>query len=993
MKTINTYIGYKKPYQRLHLLMLGLVLILLGCTNDNSIVDSKSSTDITELSLNLSSQMNPHSLTRGGSKSGTIGLGQMQVLVFEILDDDNEVFSYKAEITKERVSSLVIKAKTSKPGQKFRFVVLANADSQTINENTAKKEALDKFTFSLMGKWNIDSTNPIPMWGESQAITVDREKDLGILLNVALAKADIGLNFKPQTQDSQTDEADGLENFKLKSARVYRTKHKAHVAGHSENSTSSLVGKPNIPTDALYNLASGTASAEILSADQDPLTYEVDFTKDPNGTKIANQILIPESNEVTDATTMDNTACIVIGGYFGKENIKSANPKETFYRIDFAQYNADSTIKNYKSILRNNRYVFNLRSVSGPGFPTPELALNSIPINISLDVQEWNMDPLDMKVQGEYFFSIENRFVTLPTINLDDKREQPQLTDQQKIDFKDFVWVKVGYDSNVPDKAEFLKWQSSGTNKSKYFELIVEDEFLWFGAKPNAPTPEDNTPKEPLKDVLSVKILDMEMDITVDQEALNLIYKIKCATVKVNGKYREDATLNYTHNIELTIVSPRDLKDVGMSSVESPYSLHGQNIHVYTEKRKGISFAFKGKLDDQHATESSVILDNGTSLNVREYKITLDGEGTPTRDPLDPNIGDSPKKGSPMRPIEDLRISTNSILDFGDESVGSISCTTRIIFGYKTKKLLTIGSNAGYRFGYVLEPNTASRALVDANINFGVDQGSAVTMEQFASDYPEVSARNNAFHVKVMTSGSGMDGYHINEAALRDNLNNFRPDIIVVGYATYFRNNDIELLNEYVDKGGVLIMNTEYYPNQSSVSNLLDKVLSISTNGGNRNLSQSEFRFRLPQGPEYKEDMILNGPFGDLRGKNWGTDGYSLFRVKNLPAKTTVYSSIGGDPCFFKYEGLRSNGQPKAFVFNGDGGFISNPKRYIGPNTKALYDYFPFAINDTYQPIPRENFLWNSSGASGYIYNSQLFANILTWAVDYAEQYGYNIDQ
>ena len=977
---------------------IGLLGLLSSCVQDKISSEQTSTKETTELSITIAKQDNNLSptATRANGQTAAVNLDQLQILVFEVLDDNTEIFSYIPQITKKQNNTLTIKAKTSKTNQKFRFIILGNTGIQSLTENTPKQEVLDKYTFTLAGKWNIDATNPIPMWGESAAIVVDRERHIPVLLNLALAKVDIGVNFTTQTQDEQNNEVQGLEHFKLASARVYRTRNKAYVAGSSDGMVNGKIAKPNIPNNVPYNLDNGSSTTDPLEADKGPLFYVTDLSKDPQALdRIVDLIYIPESNLITDNTTMDNTACIVVGGYFGKDNIESAQPKETYYRVDFANYNSDSTIDTYKPILRNHRYVFNIKSVSGPGHPTPDLALNSLPINIGLEVKEWDMLPLNAKVQGEYHFSVTERDVLIPAVNLNDKSELPNLDSEQKEAYENYVWVKVGYDTNIPDKLKpkNMTWATTnGGATSEYFALILEDGYLWFGAKPNAPSPEDISTKSKLEDILTITFMDMKMDIRVEQEPSNLIYNIECESIQVNGKYREDGTLNYTHNIELSIISPTDLYDIGMAEASEPYSLDGEIIHVFSEVRKGISFSYQGTLNESESTLKTVSLRNGDEINVREYKIVLSGQGTPIRDPNDSNQADSPNKDYPMNPIEDLRISTNSILDF-NTTEASLNCDARIFFGYKTKKILTIGSNANYRFGYVLEPNTASRAFVDASVNFGIDPNSTVTIDQYGNDYTEnTTARNNAFDIRVMSRLDGISSYKIDAAKLRSYLSEFRPDIILVGYATNFEEDVANQLNQYLEDGGVLIMNTEYYPFASSIRLLLDKVLGISTNGSNRHLKQSEFLFTLPEGDAYEEDEILNGPFGDLRGKNWGTDGYSLFRVENLPTEDiTVYNRIDNNPCFFKYEGKRKNGKPKAFLFNGDGGFISNPKRYIGPKTQALYDYFPFAIDAAYRPIPRENFLRNDGDVNKYIYNSQLFGNILTWAVDYAETHGYNV--
>ncbi|NLZ72738.1 MAG: hypothetical protein GX905_02820 [Bacteroidales bacterium] len=85
-------------------------------------------------------------------------------------------------------------------------------------------------------------------------------------------------------------------------------------------------------------------------------------------------------------------------------------------------------------------------------------------------------------------------------------------------------------------------------------------------------------------------------------------------------------------------------------------------------------------------------------------------------------------------------------------------------------------------------------------------------------------------------------------------------------------------------------------------------------------------------------------------------------------------------PCVFRHK-------TKPFFFVGDGGFISNGKRYIGESYQGSHVYCPFAINSSYQPVDRINY---TNDKDKTVVNSRFFGNILAWAVDYAEHHGIN---
>lgn len=167
----------------------------------------------------------------------------------------------------------------------------------------------------------------------------------------------------------------------------------------------------------------------------------------------------------------------------------------------------------------------------------------------------------------------------------------------------------LGRDTNIK-KEELHKelkkeWLQPNTDDgSNICDLIIDDEYFWFGAKPNVPAQGDTQVKKELKQVLHLTLFEMDMKINVTQEAKNHVFTIDCANIVVNGKYRRGGELNYTHNIELTLFAPMDLKDVGMADKSTPYTLRGSTIHVYSEKRKGIYFEFKEEIIDEGAQKT-----------------------------------------------------------------------------------------------------------------------------------------------------------------------------------------------------------------------------------------------------------------------------------------------------------------------------------------------------------------------------------------------------
>lgn len=960
--------------------LMTLPLFMGGCSdNYYSSDEGLGNGETVALKLDLTIPDESMAITRSMTTDQEQAINNFQVLVFKV-EGAEEVFSYKAPFTKSSAHELVVEAKVSPNNESYRFVILANADNSIIPVEGASKEAvLDKYLFANQGKWGSQA---IPMWGEyNETFVVTRERYISILLHRAMARVDVGLCFKEQTQDNQTEEVDGLDNFKINSVRVYRTKNKAYAATSDTRMTAGEITTPHVPGTAKYNSNDGGNSGydSLEEADQDPLVYEVDDLANPSGVdRYVREIYIPESIESVDGKTMDEVPCLVIGGFY------NGSKTETFYRVDFATY-TNGKVEKYKPILRNNRYVFNVKSVNNSGFKEPDQALKSIAASMILDVQVWNDRPLNCYVQGDYFFHIANRHVVLEAM----PGEDPEgiFTDAN------FCLLRVPFSTNLTLSQKNIKyrWESEANGIFKtpgavqeesesFFTcanntglggeenaltgafINVDKSRMLFGTSPNVGEP--GAPAVERSDILHLQIENFEFSILVTQKETNIEYDLQCETIQVHGKYREGVPLNYTHFITLQIKATLPITK-------------GEEIIIHSETRKGISFIYREKAERDIAV--------GEVISVK-----LQGQGTPTRNPNDGNMSDpaNPKDGV-MLPIENLIINSNS-------TSGSSCNNARIFFGYQTKRILTIGANAVYRFGYVLEPNTAPRAFVDASINFGTDPNSAVTMEQFPDDYPvgdldgirsptpggQVldfnSAKNNAFHVEFMSTTNGrMRGEWIRTDVLKDLLENFKPHIILTGQAICYEAADIALIVDFVNKGGVFLMFNEYYPSVANTNNMVQALLTTKGTGSNKTESYNNIHYKLLD--SYPKDPILEGPFyeGSLAGKEWGSDGICLHGFTGLSKdEVQVYSFRHDDAAlFFRHK-------TKPFVFIGDGGFLSNPQRFIGDSYQGSYVYCPFAINSAYQPIPRINY---TNARNLPVYNSQLFGNILTWAVDWAE--------
>lgn len=920
MKTSNGIINFIGLF-----LSVVCFALLLGCTEETDQTKAVDNNVSLTLHLNVSQSSQVTSKSFNTAQEERINPANIQILVFEQLAD-REVFRYQAPITRIEQPLITIQVPASQSNQRYRLVVFANTEVRSIVENTTKEEVVQQYIFNCAGKWDTSSSSTIPMWGElKEPITLQTNQTIQLSLYRALARVDVGLLFKynnpdpitgEEYPDKETDKESvyGLANFKIKDIRVYRTKSQAYAASQSAYIVDDEVVQPYLPSASNYNSDSGTTYGLLTEADEHPLIY----TSPTGCDRYIREIYIPESAEIDETSNMDNIPCLVVGGYYGQGNTE----KVTYYRADFASYSRGH-ISAYRPILRDHQYIFDIKQVNGPGFPTPEQALKSINAPIMLYVEEWNLVHINTATQGNYHFTIEEREIWLDACPL-----PGQDINQYTIDYETNLEL-----DGTTDKEISYQWASSGNTESAHFDIAFDyaNKQIVITAKSD----NQNTGEGTRSDQVVLTVENLQFTIQVYQRSAEPDYAIQCESVLVHGKYREGIALNYANYITLDVITQEGNYD-------------GTPYHIRTIEKNGIHFEAEGVFD---ATQATYLGGNQYC-----YTLTIPGTGTPTND-----------SGEGFLSSFNLTITTNSS--------NPTTCTARIIVGYKTKKILTIGANAIYRYGYMLEPNTASRAFMDASVNFGIDPHSTVTMEE--------NTEGNAFAIEVMTAGKGMSGEVIKYEYLLEMLNTFKPDIILTGQAiNYFTSgkntNVIDLLSSFVDQGGVFIMCNEYYPNASSIEAMVSSLLGGSS-GNNQSIGYN-LLFSLPDGSAYENDPILNGPFGDLRGKQWGADGHELYGFTSLPAdEVVVYSNrTDGAACMFRH-------RTKGFFFVGDGGFISNSKKYIGNSYQGSYVYCPFAIDATYRPVARINYTLTHNDA---VYNSPLFGNIIHWAVSLSEEQG-----
>lgn len=273
--------------------------------------------------------------------------------------------------------------------------------------------AREKIQFSQAGTWNTAAGTKryLPLYGESPAFDEKVARIPNIEMRRAVARIDVGVNIGGDTPagtggkypvydlnstayNGNTHAANGAQ-FTLQSVTLYNAAGAGYVA-HNR------AADPDADDLSYY--------VTPLQSDGVPYAYKTETGKT---NMFRREIYLPETPNKFDDDT--RAFYIVVGGEYNNSGTT------TYYRIDFYNREAngapDATGEGYVkptkdnrfNILRNNAYVINILEVRGPGHATEEIAAQSEPINMEVDVRSWDTGDSDLGnvvTDGQYNLSV-----------------------------------------------------------------------------------------------------------------------------------------------------------------------------------------------------------------------------------------------------------------------------------------------------------------------------------------------------------------------------------------------------------------------------------------------------------------------------------------------------------------------------------------------------------------------------------------------------------
>lgn len=124
-----------------------------------------------------------------------------------------------------------------------------------------------------------------------------------------------------------------------------------------------------------------------------------------NYSSIANQMYLYD-NDVTESTISADKkfSRVIMEGYYKQGAIAEGSKVKSYYPIDFAYSDGK-----FRPIIRNWKYEFKVSGVNGPGYGSLEEAAKNYPIDLDVEVIDWNREEGEIGVSGHYYVSMARK--------------------------------------------------------------------------------------------------------------------------------------------------------------------------------------------------------------------------------------------------------------------------------------------------------------------------------------------------------------------------------------------------------------------------------------------------------------------------------------------------------------------------------------------------------------------------------------------------------
>lgn len=355
-------------------IMALLIISLLwgACTNDMdiSVDDHGNSTEDVLVKLIVTVPA-PDAYARTRATDHESLIDQIQVLVFEAGKYKYRVSGIAINNGSTSTSFTALLKSSSSP---VRLLILANSTNAVAANEPAIDDSVNVVKKKIVRTFD-NMTSDFPMYGEyvlTNGLSASQINSItGIKMLRAIARVDVN--------------ASTLTNFKLTGVKAYRANDHLQII---PNETGVLtVTAPSVPNGSNANVN----SSMFAVADADANLFSA-------------QLYLPEAASPAANNRVSGATCIVVEGYY------NGSTQLSYYRMDFDPDNAQNA---FGQILRNHKYIFNIKTISAPGWSTADDAANNQSAHITASIQAWDNNTIDMNFDGTHHFGVSTRNVAL----------------------------------------------------------------------------------------------------------------------------------------------------------------------------------------------------------------------------------------------------------------------------------------------------------------------------------------------------------------------------------------------------------------------------------------------------------------------------------------------------------------------------------------------------------------------------------------------------
>ena len=294
-------------------------------------------------------------------------INEIQILVFE---EGKYKYRVPGLSINNTASTITFTALLKSGDIPMKLLILANATDVVVADEPVVGDSEEMIKKKMNRKFDY-LTSVFPMSGEYELPEGLKPTGTGTILGLKMLRSIARVDVT----------ATEVANFRMTGVKAYRANNYLQVI--PDETGVSKVTFPSVPEGSDRNL---------------------DSVSSENWNNFSARLYLSETWSPEPEDQVDKATCIVVEGYYADSNTPS------YYRMDF---DPDNNHNAFGQVLRNHKYIFNIKKVSAPGWSTPDDAAHNRSSNIVAEVQAWDDDTMDMYFDGEHHFGISTREVVL----------------------------------------------------------------------------------------------------------------------------------------------------------------------------------------------------------------------------------------------------------------------------------------------------------------------------------------------------------------------------------------------------------------------------------------------------------------------------------------------------------------------------------------------------------------------------------------------------